>query len=191
MLVVRYAGLVPAPWKNGGGVTREALREPARGEPFGWRVSFAEVAASGPFSDFSGYERHLVLVGGAGVTLRFGDGAAVTLRETGDIARFDGGLRTTGELLRGPSLDLNLIAAKPRYDVHARVERLAGPLPVPAAPGATVLVVPLDGPVEVRDADGARVRLAERDLAAGQVRHVLADGPSRVFVAGIIDNGSS
>src|SRR5271167_4155392 len=101
MKVVRHASLVATPWKNGGGITREALRVPSDRDPFGWRLSFAQLDRSGPFSDFSGYSRHMVLLRGAGVRLDFADGTQATLREAGDLAQFDGAVATHGELLDG------------------------------------------------------------------------------------------
>ena len=52
------------PWKNGGGVTSELARSPQADE-FDWRLSVAEVATDGPFSQFPGIDRLLVLLSGA------------------------------------------------------------------------------------------------------------------------------
>ena len=65
------AGYRRMPWKNGQGVTREIAREPAEGEDFLWRLSIAEVAASGDFSLFPGYDRTITLIEGAGMRLVF------------------------------------------------------------------------------------------------------------------------
>ena len=78
MHIVRHSSFVAVPWKNGGGVTHEAIRVPPGGEPFHWRVSVAQIDVSGPFSDFAAYNRFMVLLKGAGVVLKFsgGPGAA-------------------------------------------------------------------------------------------------------------------
>src|SRR5580692_4018189 len=112
MQIVRYKTLNATPWKNGGGVTREAIRVPPGADPFGWRVSFAQIDASGPFSDFSGYERHMVLLRGAGVRLAFAGGKQVSLLEVGNLAQFDGAVATHGKLVQGSCIDLNLIVSK-------------------------------------------------------------------------------
>lgn len=52
-------------WKNGRGETREIAVDSA--EPFRWRVSWATVSASTPFSSFPGYDRVLVVLGGGPV----------------------------------------------------------------------------------------------------------------------------
>src|SRR5580692_6828518 len=98
MQIVRYNSLIASPWKNGGGVTREAIRIPPEAEDFGWRVSFAQIDASGPFSDFSGYERHMVLLRGAGVRLNFDGGKHASLLAVGDYAHFDGAVSTHARL---------------------------------------------------------------------------------------------
>jgi len=74
--------LVATPWKNGGGMTHEAIRVPASSDPFRWRVSVAHVDASGPFSELAEYNRKMVLLQGAGIELRFGDETHKTLRKS-------------------------------------------------------------------------------------------------------------
>ena len=66
------SSLPATPWKNGGGTTREiAAFPPGAGlDDFGWRLSVAEVERDGPFSVFSGVDRTIVLLDGAGMRLR-------------------------------------------------------------------------------------------------------------------------
>ena len=64
------SGYTEMPWRNGGGVTREYLVHPGA-DAFEWRVSVADVASDGPFSEFAGYERVLTLLSGAGMALTF------------------------------------------------------------------------------------------------------------------------
>jgi len=66
------------PWRNGGGWTRVLAQSPGR-EPFGWRISIAEIERDGPFSDYTGYERTIVAED-AGFTLEFADGERVDLQ---------------------------------------------------------------------------------------------------------------
>src|ERR1700689_4784895 len=100
--ILRKSSFTASPWKNGGGITHEAIREPPGGGPFRWRVSVAYIDVSGPFSDFAGYNRKMVLLKGAGVELRFPGGEKSTLRQVGELAEFDGALSAHCELLRGP-----------------------------------------------------------------------------------------
>ena len=64
--IVRQRDLNRVPWKNGGGTTCEIAASPAGAgmEAFDWRLSMADVAADGPFSNFSDIDRTLVLIEG-------------------------------------------------------------------------------------------------------------------------------
>ena len=58
------------PWKNGGGSTEEITRDAGAGlDGFGWRLSIADIAESGGFSSFSGYQRVITVLQGDGMTL--------------------------------------------------------------------------------------------------------------------------
>ena len=188
MQIIRYNSLTAAPWKNGGGVTREAIRMPAGADSFDWRVSFAQIDASGPFSDFSGYQRHMVLLRGAGVRLEFAGGKHTTLLKVGDSAHFDGAVATHGKLLDGSCIDLNVIVSKALHAAKARVICVNGKEDWPALVGQTTLAIAIDGGVAMQDVHGESVRLGEWDLVVGNLRAVSASRPSRVFVAGIVDN---
>lgn len=69
--IVRPAQWRTVPWKNGGGHTAEIV---SRGRPgaagFDWRLSLATVEGAGPFSNYAGYDRTIVLVSGAGMDLQ-------------------------------------------------------------------------------------------------------------------------
>ena len=99
------------PWKNGGGTTTELMVAPeGAATGYDWRISIAEVAQSGPFSDFSGYQRNIMLVEGTGFTLEFEDQPAQRLSHSFQPLSFDGALRTHCTLIDGPVRDFNLIA---------------------------------------------------------------------------------
>ena len=165
MNIVRKSSFRTSPWKNGGGTTFEALRVPDAGEAFRWRVSVAEVASSGPFSDFSGYRRQMVLLRGAGVRLRFGAARETVLRAVGDRVEFDGAEPTQCELLAGPCTDLNLIVADGIDCTEAQVQSLAAPFVWAADLSEVQLLFVIAGGVELADAEGAKARLDPWDLA--------------------------
>ena len=150
MHIVRHSQFKSSPWKNGGGITHEAMRSPSRGDAFRWRVSVAHIDASGPFSDFAGYVRTMVLLRGAGIALKLSDATRRTLRVAGDLAQFDGALGVECELLNGPCVDLNLMTSNAMAAVRARVERLDGPLSCVARTGESMLVFPIDAAVEIQ-----------------------------------------
>ena len=153
MRIVRQSQFKASPWKNGGGITHEAMRVPARGDAFRWRVSVAHIDASGPFSDFAGYARTMVLLRGAGIALKLSDGTQRSMRAAGDMVQFDGALGVECELLNGPCVDLNLMTSNAMGPVHARVERLQGPHFCAARRDESMLVFPIDAAIEIR-ADG-------------------------------------
>ncbi len=169
MKIIRKASFTASPWKNGGGVTHEVIRVPASGEGFRWRLSVAQIDVSGPFSDFAGYARTMVLLRGAGVRLSFeaGDGVRtnrvdpVSLDVVGAMVEFDGALKTECRLLDGPCADLNLMVARSMGDVAARVERIGAPIVLPAARRGVTLVFGIEGGVAIertidREINGCR-----------------------------------
>jgi hypothetical protein len=188
--VIRRASFKAVPWKNGGGITHEALRVPEQGDAFRWRVSVAEVGTSGPFSDFNGYRRYMTLLEGAGIDLRFGDGTSQTLRRPGELIEFDGAMSIYGELIDGPCRDLNLIVSK-GLSATVRVERAAAQLSIEAGRDQTVLVFPIDGGAALRiegDRNVETLALERWDLAvlsagAANVEVRRAGGAIAVFVA--------
>jgi environmental stress-induced protein Ves len=149
MQILRRASFKATPWKNGGGITHEAWRVPASGEPFRWRLSVAQIDAPGPFSDFSGYRRIMVLLAGAGLRLTFSTGGEAMLREIGDLVEFDGAIQTRCELLGGSCVDLNLMVDGSTRDVELGVERLFARRDWRVLPGQTGLIFAVQGPVHV------------------------------------------
>lgn len=124
----------PQPWRNGGGTTRELLAWP-RGEDWQVRISVADVRAAGPFSRFAGIERWFAVLEGDGVVLRSPD-AEVRLTQDSDPFRFDGELPIDCELVRGPTVDFNLMALPGR----ALLRRVRGTVEVRSPAGALVAV---------------------------------------------------
>jgi uncharacterized protein len=162
--IIRNSSFTPSPWKNGGGITHEAIRVPARGDPFRWRVSVAHIEASGPFSEFAAHNRKMVLLKGEGIELQFADGVHKTLRRVGELVEFDGAVATRCELLNGPCVDLNLMVAKAESAV-ARVERFIESIAVCASHDETTLVFPIDRKITLQITAGEAATLEPWDLA--------------------------
>jgi len=112
------------PWKNGGGMTTEILAEPKADGGHLWRLSIAEVAQSGPFSDFSGYDRTIMLIEGAGFTLDFESAPSKRLDGLYEPFAFDGGWKTYCTLIDGAIRDFNLMAAREAGPAELTVARL-------------------------------------------------------------------
>ena len=116
MIRVDASTAAPAPWKNGGGVTRELLRLPAAsGDDWTLRISVADIAADGPFSPFPGVTRWFAVLDGAGVRLGFAD-RTLDLRRGDSPLRFDGAEAPACALLDGPTRDLNVMVRSDRAD---------------------------------------------------------------------------
>ena len=162
--IVRKSSYKAVPWKNGGGITHEAMRVPATGEAFRWRVSVAHIEASGPFSDFAQYSRTMVLLKGAGIELRFANGELRQLRRVGELVQFDGANPVHCELLDGPCVDFNLMVEK-LEPVDVRLSRLEAPLDVSASGDSSTLVFAIDRSIQVIDDTGEAATLEPWDLA--------------------------
>ena len=118
------------PWKNGGGVTRELACFPpgASFDDFTWRVSIADVHASGPFSSFPGIDRVIALLDGDGMRLDFADGKVHALTEPLAPFAFAGEAQLHAELVGAPSRDFNLMLRRDRARGNIDVLRKSGVL---------------------------------------------------------------
>ena len=116
MIRVDASAATPAPWKNGGGVTRELLRLP-HGSKDDWtlRISVADIDADGPFSPFPGITRWFAVLDGAGVRLRLAD-RTLAVRAGDAPLRFDGAQAPGCTLLDGRTRDLNVMVRSDRAD---------------------------------------------------------------------------
>lgn len=116
------SALVPKPWKNGGGVTREIVSYPpgAGIEDFEWRVSIATIAADGPFSVFNGIDRVITLLRGAGMRLRSLDFDR-WLDQPLEPFAFRGEAPVECTLLSGESQDFNVMTRREQLRADVRV----------------------------------------------------------------------
>ena len=102
---------ITMPWRNGLGSTIEVLKHQP-GDSFHWRLSMADVTEDGAFSDFSGYDRCLILINGAGVTLRDNKKQKWTLSRQLDAAHFKGEDLIDARVHDGPIRDFNLMTRR-------------------------------------------------------------------------------
>jgi environmental stress-induced protein Ves len=104
------------PWKNGGGITIDIADAYAPGaQPGGWsemlwRLGRTQIVEPGPFSDLSGYDRILTVIGGRGLVLEIAGGTALDVREPFRPVRFVGEDCITSRLEAGPVAVLNLMS---------------------------------------------------------------------------------
>jgi environmental stress-induced protein Ves len=191
MIIMRAASYRAAPWKNGGGVTREILRVPPEPTAFDWRLSLANIASPGPFSSFDGYQRTLVLVSGPGVELDFGQHGRVKLTTAGQMVSFDGAWETSCTLLDGPSTDLNLIVSQERVRSASRCIQLTRAESVQTAEWPQTLVCCISGAVRLTNTAGEVQDLSGVDVARcspgdGVITCIPRDATTaHLFVAGL------
>ena len=108
------ADFLSMPWKNGGGHTKQLAIFPKTAsfaDPFLWRLSLAEISLSGPFSTFTGYDRHIVQVSGSHLRLDHGEGGVKDLCLEQPYS-FSGDLSTSCILKNGPAQDINLMVRR-------------------------------------------------------------------------------
>jgi environmental stress-induced protein Ves len=134
MRVLRAADRIAAPWRNGGGVTREVAAFPlgAGMDAFAWRISLADIAADGPFSAFPGVDRVLTVIEGSGLVLDIDDRRLAL--DAAPIA-FAGEAPAEARLTQGPIRDLNVMVRRGLW--RAEVSWSVG----------GVLAAPPDGPL--------------------------------------------
>ena len=188
--LIQYASLRPTPWKNGGGVTTElAMSPPGAGlGDFDWRVSLASIAEDGPFSQFPGVDRTLVMVAGDGVLLEVGD-QRVVLSPSEPLVEFAGEDRVHATVGGQSTLDFNVLTRRGSYRHRIEPFVVCGSLPLPRRSGTT-LVFLADG--ESLSVSSARERLAlvRYDLLVleGKQDWTLESAQATVFVVDLIAN---
>jgi environmental stress-induced protein Ves len=147
--IIRARDCKATPWKNGGGSTTEIGIGPGGSslEAFDWRVSMAQVASDGPFSDFAGIDRTLAVVKGSGLVLMIGNNAPVTLSSGSDPVSFPGDTPTSARLTVGAITDLNVMTRRGRF--RHRLLRLDKSTPCDFGDHDIAFVLSLDGTTEV------------------------------------------
>lgn len=142
------AGYRRTPWKNGGGITidiADAYRPGAAAggwEGMIWRFGRTRIVQPGPFSDLSGFDRHLAVIEGEGLLLHPAEAPVLDVRRPFAPVRFPGEWRIESELTRGPVGVLNLMADRRLADTVMGFH--AAPADVPLPPGV-VLIHALEG----------------------------------------------
>jgi hypothetical protein len=141
--IIEPASFSAMPWRNGLGTTIELLKQDLPdGNGFAWRLSMADVTTNGAFSNFSGYDRTLLLLEGNGLTLDC-DGANHRLEKPLQSARFSGDDQTFATLHDGPVKDFNIMVQRQRCS--ARVSSAQHQESAIDVDGDILLVYAVDG----------------------------------------------
>ncbi|HLD69115.1 MAG TPA: HutD family protein [Pseudomonas sp.] len=160
--LLRAATYACMPWKNGGGSTREITRDAGEGlAGFGWRLSIADIDESGDFSRFTGYQRIITVLEGAGMALRV-DGQPSRPLLAFDPFAFAGDSQVACTLLDGPIRDFNLIYAPQRYRARLQWFDLRQPVRLFSS-ASTLLLFSAAEQLSVRLDDQAATLLQRHD----------------------------
>jgi environmental stress-induced protein Ves len=174
-------------WRNGGGTTTEILVEPREstlaGTRFLYRLSMADVTDDGPFSRFEGYDRHIVLLEGAGMKLECGAHGRIDLTTLYEPRSFSGDWEVRGSLVAGEVRDLNLIVDRARASASLSVRLVDAPETLTVDP-ATLCIAHV--------ISGALVNAAAGDtLVADATFELVPRGAARVAIAIIVATPAS
>jgi environmental stress-induced protein Ves len=93
------------------------------------------------------------------------------MRAAGDLAQFNGALGVKCELLNGPCVDLNLMTSHAMGPAQVRVERLRGSLPYAVRKDESLVVFPIDAPLQIHPGSGNAAVLEPWDLAVLEAEH--------------------
>ena len=161
--MVLLSDVLPIPWRNGGGITRELIAWPDP-QNWVWRISVAEVASDGAFSSFYGVQRWLSILTGVGVSLHMGseDIELFELGTNSDPLAFDGATPVHCILLGGPVQDLNLML---RADGHlGHMRRISGVERTVITDAKIIAIYSVNSPA-VLWLNGERIELQASSLA--------------------------
>lgn len=124
MKMLPAAERLATPWKNGGGTTWEVAAFPPNSglDSFGWRISVAEVASAGPFSDFGDVDRILTVLEGR-LELRFLDQGCSVLLDPGQSHAFAGNTAIEGRPMGGLVRDLNVMVRRGAWLAQVAADR--------------------------------------------------------------------
>jgi hypothetical protein len=157
--VLRRADYRRMRWKNGGGWTTELAVSPesadAAGATFDWRISIADIESDGAFSTFAGCERHIALLEGIGMELRFDGAESARLERRLQFVTFAGETKTFGKLIAGPVRDFNVIVRRAAVNAEIWHRPLVGPMVFPATADTTWFVHVAGGNASMKSRDDA------------------------------------
>lgn len=119
---------IAAPWKNGGGTTRELVCWPPGSSmsDFDWRISIADIDVNGPFSAFAGIDRTIMLLNGNGVQLTANDGSFDQRLDIPLVPfSFSGDTALDCVLLDGSTQDFNVMSRRGVFAASTTIVRAA------------------------------------------------------------------
>lgn len=183
------AGRPTQAWRNGGGTTSEvAVYPPGSGyDDFDWRLSLADIRASGPFSPFHGVDRLLAVTHGT-LRLAVAGEAPVLLAEHDEPRAFSGDTAVHADPCGdAPVKDCNLMVRRAfGKGWMCWVAGRASLAPERCAGSTRLLLAPRGGAVRC---GGERVDLTSGDAAAiGYPGRIDLEGEQKLLLIEIVSN---
>ena len=167
MKLIRRSELRPMPWKNGGGTTCEIMAMPdgASLDAFDWRISIANIDASGPFSRFPGIDRSIAVLAGSGMRLSSPESEPVVLGADQPPWSFAGEALIDCQLSGSPTQDFNVMSR--RHRVRHRLTRIHITSPLQLSRSAPITGICLGSGFELglATAAGLQANLGLHDFA--------------------------
>ncbi len=178
-------------WRNGQGWTREIATgrmddgiatAQSGANDWDWRLSIAEIEQDGPFSEFAGCDRVLVLLSGNGMRLDFAGDPAVDLQPPHGRIAFAGEQAVQCALVDGPTTDFNAIVRRERCSLQVFHRPLVGSMVFFAEAGVLWAIHLMAGRATVKSGE-AKVDLEQGDTA------LIDNGDGEASLRSILDGG--
>lgn len=167
--ILRSSDYQRMPWKNGGGTTTEIWKATSPKDEMLWRLSIADVASDGPFSEFPGIDRWIMVISGNGMELTINGLGERRLDRRFAPLFFPGDATTDCRLIDGPIRDFNFMVARGFGKGLLEVITLAAGMTTPLR----------------RDTAAVHILRGAAELEAGDVRDLteadtwIAEGPHK------------
>jgi uncharacterized protein len=172
--ILRASNHQRMPWKNGGGTTTEIWKAASPAGETLWRLSIADVAADGPFSEFPGIDRWIMVISGKGMELAIEGLGANRLDRPFKPLFFPGDAKTECKLIDGPIRDFNFMIARSFGKGTLQVLPLTAGMAAPMAENTAAVHV-FVGSVEIETNDIQQVAASDTWIA---------DQPGKIKVTG-------
>jgi environmental stress-induced protein Ves len=174
--IVRAGSLVPVPWPNGLGVTRDIVSRRREDRSIVFLVSLADLTQDAPFSHLPQIDRTFTLVEGDPVILMFDGGVEIRCAPL-TPAFFPGDRPVACRLTGAPAKALNVMVDRRERRAAVRILRLAAGAQAPLGRGVSAVHC-VEGAL-----DTPLGRLEPRDTLIGPCSAVTASGGPAAFVA--------
>jgi environmental stress-induced protein Ves len=162
--ILRSSDYQRMPWKNGGGITTEIWKAVSPEGEMLWRLSIADVATDGPFSEFPGIDRWIMMIEGKGMELKVEGQDIHRVDDLFEPFAFSGDAKTECRLIAGPIRDFNLMVARRYGHGDLRVSRLTSNETLPLAENVAALHV-LSGELELESGTVHRLSTGDSWIA--------------------------